>query len=325
MYNFVTLGDVVLDTHVLINNASLANSEKGSKLCLQYGGKIPIDDSFQSLGGNPANVAVGTTKLGLKTAVISSIGGDTNGKIVLDELKNKKINTDHIFSDEKAKTRYSIVLNYKGERTILSYHKKRKYVWPKEKLETDWIYYTSLSEGFESIQSKLLSFLDKHKSVRLAYNPGSFQLKYSLDQVKEVLPHAEILILNLEEAETILGTTLEKEKSVSALIHKLLLTGAKEVAITDGKNGAWAGNEEEIWHLESFPVEVIAKTGAGDAFSSGYLAARFYGNGIATALSWGIANSCSIITAHGSQRTLLDQNGIKKMLARYSNIKPKQE
>lgn len=322
MYKLITIGDVVLDTHVLIKDASLEDSGNEAKLCLQYGGKIPIDDSFQSLGGNAANVAVGAIKLGLKTGVVSAIGTDGNAKIILEELKKQKVDADLIFPDNKTKTRYSIVLNYKGERTILSYHQKRKYVWPKDMPETDWFYYTSMSDGFQSLQTKLLSFLDKHKSVRLAYNPGSFQLKYSLDAVKEVLPYTDILILNLEEAELLLDTTLEKEKSVPALIDELVLTGAKEVVITDGARGAWAGNEEEIWHLESFPVEVVAKTGAGDAFSSGYLAARIYGRDIETALSWGIADSCSIITSHGSQKTLLDKNGIQKMLAKFSTIKP---
>jgi len=323
MYNLITIGDAVLDTHVIIKDALLEkNQTSDSKLCLEYGGKIPIEDSFQSLGGNSANVAVGAVKLGLKTAIVSSLGEDSNGKLIMDELEKQKVDADLVYTDPKNKTRYSIVLNFKGERTILSYHQKRKYLWPSEIPETDWIYYTSLSEGFEPMQDKLLSFLNKHKTVRLAYNPGSFQLKYALDEVKEVLPHVEMLILNLEEAEIVAGTTLEKEKNVPAIIHKLLLTGVKEVALTDGKNGAWAGNEEEIWQLDSFPVEVVAKTGAGDAFASAYLAAKIYGQDIRTALRWGIANSCSVITSHGSQKTLLDKNGIKKMLAKYSKIIP---
>ncbi|MFA5062426.1 MAG: carbohydrate kinase family protein [Patescibacteria group bacterium] len=325
MYNVIAIGDAVLDTHVLIDDASVECNIDGKncRLCLDYASKIPIADSFQALGGNAANVAVGAAKLGLETAIVSSIGKDGNGKIILDDLKKSGVITDLIYTDEKIKTRYSIVLNFKGERTILSYHQKRQYVWPEAVPKTDWVYYTSLSEGFEPLQEKLINFLNKHESVRLAYNPGSFQLKYSLVSVKEILPQAQILILNLEEAETVLNTTIEKEKSVSALIHKLLLTGAKEVAITDGKNGAWAGDEEDVWYLKSFPVEVISKTGAGDAFSAGYLAARINDHDISTALSWGIANSCSVITSHGSQKTLLDKNGIKKMLTKYSQIKSK--
>jgi len=326
MYNLITIGDAVLDTHVIIKDAAVECDIDGQNcmLCLNYASKIPIEDSFQALGGNAANVAVGASRIGLKTAIISSIGKDSNAKIIIDELGKQGVNTDLIYEDAGIKTRYSVILNFKGERTILSYHQARQYVWPKIVPETDWIYYTSMSDGFEPIQEKLIEFLDRHETVRLACNPGSFQLKNNLGLVREILPRVDILIVNLEEAEKILGTTVEKEKSVPAIMHGLLGAGAREAVITDGKNGAWAGNKEEILHLRTYPIQVVAKTGAGDAFSSGYLAAKIYGHDIATALSWGIADSCSIITAHGSQRTLLDKNGIKKMLAKYASIKPTQ-
>jgi sugar/nucleoside kinase (ribokinase family) len=324
MYKLITIGDAVLDTHVQIDSASVECDIRHTecKLCLDYASKIPITDSFQALGGNASNVAAGAVKLGLKTAIISSVGNDSNGKLILSELKNQKVDTSLIDMDDKVKTRYSIVLTYKGERTILSYHQKRKYSWPKDLPETDWLYFTSMSEGFETTQDKMMSYLEKHPSVRLASNPGSFQLKNSLDKVRELLPYMNILILNLEEAEQILGTTIEKEKSMSAIIHEMIMKGPKEVAITDAGRGAWAGTESNIWHLDSFPVEVVAKTGAGDAFSSGYLAARIYGHDIATSLSWGISNSCSVITAYGAQKNLLDKNGINKMITRYGKIKP---
>ena len=325
MYHVTTIGDAIIDTHVMIDNASVECdiNKSNCKLCLDYAKKIPITDSFQSVGGNAANVAIGIKKLGLNSNILTSIGNDSNGKIVLEELERYDIPSDLVFTDEKSKTRYGIALNFKGERTILSYHQKRKYIFPKNLPETDWIYYSSLSEGFEDLQDKLIAYLKKHASFRLAFNPGSFQLKNSLAMVMEMLPHTNILVLNLEEAETILSTNLQKEKSVSAILHKLLLAGAREVAITDGANGAWAGNEEEIWYLKSFPVEVVSKTGAGDAFSSGYLASKINGHDISEALKWGIANSCGVIQHIGAQKGLLDQKEIKKIILKHSSIRPK--
>ncbi|MEK7681089.1 MAG: carbohydrate kinase family protein [Patescibacteria group bacterium] len=325
MYNVITIGDAIIDTHVMIDNASVECdiNKSNCKLCLNYAQKIPITDSFQSVGGNAANVAIGIKKLGLNSDILTSVGNDSNGKIVLEQLKHHGVPSDLVFTDEKSKTRYGIALNFKGERTILSYHQKRKYVFPEEMPETDWIYYSSLSDGFEDLQNKLVSFLKKHASIRLAFNPGSFQLKNSLNLVKEILPSVNLLIVNLEEAERIIGSTIQKEKGVVAILHKLLFTGAREVVITDGAGGAWAGNEEEIWYLKSFPVDVVSKTGAGDAFSSGYLAARINGHDLSAALSWGIANSCAVIGQVGAQKGLLDQKGIKKMISKFSSIKPK--
>ncbi len=326
MYKFIAIGDALVDTHVQIDNASVECNIDGKscKLCMDFAKKIPITNSFQAMGGNGANVATGTAKLGLKTAIIASLGKDANGDLILSELKKNKIDTDYISFDTRAKSRYSIVLNYQGERTILSFHQKMNYVWPKNFPATDYIYYTGLSEGFEPLQDKLISFLIKHPSVKLVTNPGSYQMKHAPDKVMEAIAKSDILIVNLEEAEEILKTSIKKEKTVEALIHKLLMKGAKEVAITDAAKGAWAGNADEVWHMPSFPVEVVAKTGAGDAFSSGYASARCLGHDIHEALAWGIANSCAIIGNHGAQIGLLDQNGVKKMRNKYSNIKPKQ-
>lgn len=325
MYHLVTIGDAVMDTHVQIDNASFQCDVNHQRchLCFDYASKIPIGGSFQCLGGNATNVAIGATRLGLNTAIVSSVGNDANGEMVVDELKKYGVNTSFVDLDNKTKTRYAIILNFKGERTILSYHGQRKYIWPQNIPSMDWIYYTSLSKGFESMQNKLMKFLDAHPTVRLAINPGSYQIKNALKTLAEIIKRTDILIANLEEAEKIANTTLIKEKTIAAIIHKLLLQGVKEVAITDAGRGAWAGNEEEIWHLDSFPVKVIAKTGAGDAFSTGYLSARFYNHDISTAIQWGIANSCSTISEHGPHQGLLDQKGIKRMIAKYAKIKPK--
>ncbi|MFA6424095.1 MAG: carbohydrate kinase family protein [Candidatus Magasanikbacteria bacterium] len=327
MYKIIAIGDVILDTHIKIDDASVECDLDGRrcKLCLDYATKIPVTDSFQTIGGNSANLAFSTTKLGLSTAILSTVGYDSNGQIIVDALKKSKINTEFIFSDKKAKTRYSTILNFQGERTILSYHQKRNYIWPKDFPATDWIYYTSLSEGFDLLQTKLLKFLEKHSSVRLAFNPGSFQLKNDLELTKTIIAKSDLLIVNLEEAEKLAGANLNKSKSVQSIIHKLLELGAHEVVITDGANGAWAGNVDSVWYSESYPVKIVSKTGAGDAFSAGYLSAKLYGHDLPTCLTWGIANSCSVLGHFGVQDGLLDRNGLKKMIEKYSKIKPQEK
>ena len=325
MYHLITIGDAVIDTHVQIDNASIqcGVDQQNCQLCFDYASKIPISGSFQCLGGNATNVAVGATRLGLNTAIFSSVGNDSNGEMVIDELRKYGVNTSFVDLDIKSQTRYSIVLNYKSERTILSYHAKRKYVWPQNVPPMDWIYYTSLSEGFEIMQRKLINFLDTYPTVRLAINPGSYQIKNALKTLSKIFKKTDILFVNLEEAEKIACLTLAKAKTISAIIHKLLEKGVKEVVITDSIRGAWAGNTEEIWHMETYPVEVVSKTGAGDAFSAGYLSARFYNHDLPNALAWGTANSCGTIVKYGPHDGLLEKKQIKKMIAKFPKIKPK--
>ncbi|MDO8499117.1 MAG: carbohydrate kinase family protein [bacterium] len=324
MLNLLVIGDALLDTHVQIDDATVACNLDGKncKLCLDYAHKIPITGSFQTIGGDGANIAVGATKLGLSAALVATVGKDANAGILLEALNREKVQTDFIFTDNQAQTRYSVVLNFQGERTILSFHAQRKYVWPETMPALDWIYYTGLSEGFEVLQKKLINYLGKHPSVRLAFTPGTYQLKNFLAEMRDAVPKADILIVNLEEAEQLAGITLKKSKSMASLLHKLLAMGAKEVAITDGANGAWAGDSEHIWHQSSYPVKVVAKTGAGDAFSAAYVAARFYGHDSHEALRWGTANSCAKISHAGGG--WLDQAGVARMTSDYKKYQPEE-
>lgn len=324
MLNLLTIGDTLVDTYILIDNATLECdiNQQNCQLCLNYAAKIPITDSFQSLGGNAANVAVAGSKLGLRTAIVTSLGKDANGEMLKESLKKEKINTDLLLIDKKVKTRYAVVLNFKKERTILSYYQKRNYKFPTKLSKVDWIYYTSLSEGYEPLQKKLMQFLNRHRDIPLAYNPGSLQLQ-NLELVKEVIARTDLLVVNLEEARIILGIPLSQPTDTSLLIKNLQNLGAKEVVITDSERGAWSGDATEIWHCQSFPVEVVSKTGAGDAFSAGYLAAKFYKKNTETALSWGIANSSAVISSHGSIKNLLNQKEMAKTISKFSSIKPK--
>ncbi len=323
MKEIIVIGDLVLDTHVKIDDASVECNLDGHncKLCLDYAAKVPVTDSFQTIGGNAANVALGLNKLDLSPFIVSTIGADSNGKIIQSELKKNKIKTAGIFLDKKLQTRYSVVLNFKGERTILSYHKKINYNWPKKLPKTDWIYYTSLSDGLAPVQKNLIKFLKQNKEVKLAFNPGSFQLKSSLDLCKELLPHTDLLMVNLEEAQVL--TNLKTTIDPKTLINELIKLGVKEATVTDGARGAYGGNAQGYWKTEAFDVPIVSKTGAGDSFSAAFLAAKIHGYDLPTCLTWGTANSCSVLGHFGVEKGQLNKIGMKKMIEKFKNVVPR--
>ena len=200
MYQLIAIGDPIIDTHVRIDDSSAECRiipHENKKLCFDYGSKVPIIDSFQSLGGNAANVSVGATKLGLKTAVLCTIGKDPNGQMITKELARYGVDTSLLSVDPSAKSRYSIVLDYEKDRTILSYSSKKNYAWPKPAPETEWIYYTGLSEGYELIHKNLTKYLTDHPTVRLAFNPGSYLMKYGKKYLPEIISRTDVLIVNL--------------------------------------------------------------------------------------------------------------------------------
>lgn len=161
MYDFISIGDSTLDVFLQLSEASLScqiNKEQ-CLLCLEYAEKIPVDKVTQIPGaGNASNAAVGASRMGLQSAIVSVLGKDELGKEILQGWKNEKVGTKYVTLDAKRGTNYSTVLNFKGERTILVHGEKRDYKLPKLD-KTKWIYYTSLGPGHEKMEKQLLVHL----------------------------------------------------------------------------------------------------------------------------------------------------------------------
>lgn len=320
MLDFLSIGDATLDTFVKIKEASImkASEEDVGLLCLPYADKIPIVRLDQKVAGNAANVAVGAARLGLKAGFYSIIGDDDTGKKIVRAMKHEGVSLKYLQVDKGRPSNYSVVLTYNNERTILVYHHKRHYKLPK--LEpARWIYYTSVAPGYEKLEREILYFIKKKcPTANLAYNPGTHQLKKGLAHMRDVLRSTTILFLNKEEAWNLVGRT-DEIKDLLAKLHEL---GPKFVVITDGDKGACASNGDGVWSMPVFPVKVVEKTGAGDSFAVGMVAALFHGQTLHEAMRWGTANSKGVIEKIGPQTGLLHLNELKAMIKKYKNIKP---
>lgn len=319
-YDVFSIGDCVLDTYVDIDQADLIygkEKHRPLKLCLNYAEKIAIKYSCQDIGGNAANVASGLAKLGLRTGIVSQIGDDVNGAVVSYHLQKAGVDTTFLKQEKTRKTRYGIVLNYKAERTILSYYPERKYKFPRLP-DTNWIYYTSHGLNNDAIHSGILSYLKKHPHTKLAMNPGSYMLKEGLTNVRKILQHVHLLFVNKEEAQKILQT----KAKIPHLLKKFGNKGVEIVVITDGSQGAYLHYQKKSFFLEPLPIPPLAKTGAGDAFASGFLSATIMNKTPLQALCWGNSNAAGTIQKFGAQKGLLTRSGINEYLKKYPNFFP---
>lgn len=317
MFDIITLGDCTVDTYAMIDdqNPDIHLSKNKKLLCLDYADKISIFEAGEAVGGNAANVAVGASRLGLHSGIVTVLGTDLNAEFIVDQLKKEKVSTDLVGMEKRNKTRYSLVLNYRGERTILSYHSKRKYTLPKLP-STKWIYYTSHGEGFEKIQKQLTTYLKKYPDTKLAVNPGSYQMNAGITAFKKILALTDVLFVNKEEAQKLAGAKL----SLPKLFAKLHALGAEMVVITDGANGSYASDGIMSYQLAIYPVKNTSKTGAGDAYASGFLSALSQGKNIREAMQWGNANSASVIGHVGAQTGLLSKPKLASFVKKFKNI-----
>ena len=178
MFDIISIGDTTVDVFLMIDEASVqCEVEKETcRLCINYADKIPVKQMSKiNAVGNAANNAVASSRLGLKTALVSIVGDDDSGHAIYRLLKKEKVNTRFVMTDHTHGTNYSTVLDYKGERTILVYHEPRQYHWRKIP-KSRWLYFTSMGRGSESMHQGLLEHV-KRTGAKLAVNPGTYQLR----------------------------------------------------------------------------------------------------------------------------------------------------
>lgn len=324
-YDLVTIGDAMKDFFVFpaidemkkpVSGADLHYRQTEEKfLVLGYGDKITLSDSYDDLGGTACNVAASTSKLGLKTAMIAAYGKDDIGREIIQKVSKTKIDTQYLKMKNKPKSSFSIIISFKGERSILAYHgfSPQDFDIPKS-LETEWIYVGSTGEEYEKLFSQITGMAAEN-NVKIAFNPGSVQIHDGMNALLGLLRVVDVLFLNKEEARALSGVTgLISVKETAKLLH---LAGPKTVVITDGNQGAYVLENSEFNKVGVYPGHRVEATGAGDAFASAFLSAKIKGEDLLTCLKWGVTNSASVVEKYGAQQGLLSVATIKDRVEKY--------
>lgn len=318
-FDLLSIGDASIDTFMTpLESETLCRLD--SKECLiafSFGDKIPVKNLEFSIGGNAANNSVGTKRLGLNTAIVLTLGLDSVGDMIVDRLKQEGVDPTYIIQQPATTSNYSTVINYSGERTIFVYHAPRSYEFPVQLPVTPWVYLTSMGESFRPFYNHFADWLQKNQSVKLVFNPGSWQLRSEYKDIENVMKLTYMISVNREEAEKLTGFN-ESENKERDLLIALNKIGPKICLITDGANGAFAYDavNGKFYKVGIMPVDAYERTGAGDAFGSGTLAALIHGKSLDEALLWGTCNSASVIGYTGSQRGLLKESEMEVWLER---------
>ena len=314
-YDIITVGDAKLDVFLVLPEVANVCSvdHEHSTLCLPFGTKIDVDNSQFLMGGNAANVSVGLARLGIKTALCAEIGDDEFSLKIINSLAREEIDRGLVTYTQHSISSFSVILEVGGDRTIFSQHIHRPHNFKLDNFTAQYVYITSLGEEWKMPYDYVLKWAKEHQ-VKIAFNPGSLQLGAGREAIQDILQNTEILFLNKEEALHLTGAEvraerLEDNKELLVATQKL---GPKIVVITDGVKGSFAMDEKgQMYSQTVFPANLVGRTGAGDAFSSGCLAAIFWQQPLPTALQWGAANSAAVVEHIGAETGLLKKEELE--------------
>lgn len=310
--DILSVGDVVTDAFIkLLDKEEKVEHEKDGStwLAIPFGTKIPFDHvEIAQAVGNASNAAVAFARLGLKAGFVTNVGGDQEGRDIIMALERQNVDTRFVRVNARHKSNYHYVLWYKEERTILIKHENYDYHWPH--LRTNeiprWLYFSSISEHALEYHDQIADWLDDHPDVRLAFQPGTFQMKAGVHRLRRMYKRTEVLILNREEAAFVSGG---KRENIPDLFDRLHAIGPKIVVITDGPAGSYASDGKDIGVMPLYPdiAPPVERTGAGDAFASTLVAALVKGLSLEEALRWAPINSMNVVQHVGAQAGLLSE------------------
>jgi sugar/nucleoside kinase (ribokinase family) len=269
---------------------------------LEMGAKADVNNIEFTTGGGATNATVTFARQGLHSEFMGTIGHDPAGQAVLDDLDNEGVDTARISYSERYNTGYSVLLLApSGERTILTYRGASTHYDAKKfdlkDCKADWLYISSMAGNMEVLDK---IFRQAHElGVKIMFNPGKGELSKPA-KLKSLLEDVEILSVNREEMQTIVeGNDLEElaRHGTHYVPVVIVSDGPNGVVATDGKTVVRGGMYED--------VKVIDRTGAGDAFGSGFLSQWAQGKSLKESIIFASANSTSVVTKIGAKTGIL--------------------
>jgi pseudouridine kinase len=268
-------------------------------------------------GGVAGNIAQNLSLLGVKTALLSSIGKDEFGKSLISNLRNKGINTEHILtSHENATGIYLAILNEVGELNLglsdmiiireinVDYLKKKSHILKSCKYI---ICDTNLDR--ESILF-LIEFANQNR-IPICVEPVSVSKSKKLIGI---LDGIDIITPNKNELFS-LAELSHDNGDIKHTASSLLEKGVKNIILTLGSEGLMLINKEGIKKFSSFKADIKNVTGAGDSLTAGLIYGLLKHENPEKACKYGLAAAALTISSESTVSNRLSIETISNMIS----------
>ena len=222
--------------------------------------------AYSVQGGGPVpNALAAASRLGLKCSYIGSVGNDTNGHFLIEELQNFGVDTSFMKLHPDSATPFATIWIDKnsGYRSVVL--NRNQYIsltcdtLPKQIISSTPIL---LLDGRDSSVNLCAAQWAKDAGNLVVCDFGSVRQK-----TEELLKLTHYPVTSFNFIRQFLG-----DVSAESAATELLKYGCKAAVVTDGKRGCWYASDASVFHQPAFPVNVVDTTGAGDAFHGAFLA-----------------------------------------------------
>jgi len=344
--------DIFISPHPIQMLHLCLQEGRRSFLVYETGRKVDVSELEYHTGGGATNTAVAFGRLGFDVSTFFKIGPDAEGDFIVRSMRDRGINVDYVVRDPQVATATSFIIPTEaGDRVALVYrganlNMSEKDLPLKALSGIDQLYVTTLPGKAESLLLPLVKTAKKAGAI-VAVNPGSAQLAATSDTLRKSLEYIDILIMNDYESQQCMASLVLAEKLLQVkllelveskpkkdhnlpillqhtIMHEglcfnlpfffreLLLRGPKFVVVTNGKEGVYVADKNEILFHPAVIGPSICTLGAGDAFGSTFVGWLLQGNSVEDSLRAGVINSASVVGYIGTKTGLLESEVLQK-------------
>lgn len=221
-----------------------------------------------SPGGSAANTIVGLARLGVNTGYIGKIANDSEGKYILNDLRNEEVNVKGV--DIKKKGRSGVCIGFVddfGERSLYIDPGVNDNLAYKE-INQDYVEsskFVHLTSFVGNIPFRAQKSLVKKIESEITMDPGELYARKGINEIKPILKKTFVFLPNENEIRILTNQNYE----IGA--KELIKLGISIIAVKLGHKGCYVTNGKEDYLIPPLKKKAKDSTGAGDAFCSGFI------------------------------------------------------
>jgi sugar/nucleoside kinase (ribokinase family) len=260
-------------------------------------GELVLSDRIAVFpGGNALNTAIALRRLGENVAVAGSIGDDSLGRLLLDQMQAQGLDVRGVRQEPGCRTAATLIVRIEGEdrrfihslgvaATFRGEHVLKELVPDKGIMLVGG--YLKLGAWNDAVLADLMRHARRRNctvvlNICIAQDSG-----VDSRRCLSLLEHVDVFVPNEDEARILTGET---QPALQA--KALRRAGARVVVITRGRQGLFADDGERTVEMGIFHVPVVDPSGCGDCFTAGLIASLMRG--------WDIVRSLEFASAVGA-------------------------